>query len=219
MRRFVPAAVVAVATCASASFGQALSEGFDWLPTTQNNGSFTQSITLESGTWIGTSTSGQIYRPASGAWNSTTPQAGTGVAYFDVSPGAVTSLMSPVLSLQNGWTISFWSKMNYSGSPERLRLLMSTAGASTSSASFATVLLDVGWSSSNPAPFDNTWRQFTATISGLSGPVSGRFAFEYTSPQGNGIYLDTVSYSVAPTPGALALLGVAGLAGSRRRRA
>jgi uncharacterized protein (TIGR03382 family) len=135
-----------------------------------------------------------------------------------VSPGETASLMSPELSLQNGWTISFWSKMGSSGSPERLRLLLSTAGASTSSSSFSTVLLDIGFTSSNPAPFDSTWRQFTATISGLSGPVNGRFAFEHTSPQSNGLYLDSVTYDI-PAPGALALAGMAGLAGARRRRA
>jgi hypothetical protein len=198
------AAVAAVASCASASFGQALSEGFDWLGTNSNWGTFTRSFTLQSGTWIGSSTDGEIYRPAPGAWNWTAPQAGTGFANVNTTP--------------NGWTISFWSKMMFSGSPERLRLVISTAGASTSLSSFTTVLLDIGHLSPNPAPYDNTWREFTATISGLSGPVNGRFAFEHTSPQSNGIYLDTVTYNIVPAPGAIAVLGMSGLARGRRRR-
>jgi len=60
------------------------------------------------------------------------------------------------------------------------------------------------------------------TPSGLASPVAGRLAFLYDVPGGgpsgnnsDSIGIDNVSY--VPAPGAIALLGLAGLAGRRRR--
>jgi len=54
------------------------------------------------------------------------------------------------------------------------------------------------------------------TFSGGFGDID-MFSFEVGSG-GGFFYFDSFSYSVVPAPGAMALLGVAGLAGSRRRR-
>jgi MYXO-CTERM domain-containing protein len=76
-----------------------------------------------------------------------------------------------------------------------------------------------------------TWDQLMAATTGsgatwgsqLLTAVSVTAAFaENTydvSTQGNGVSVDVYGFSVVPAPGALALLGVAGIVGARRRRA
>lgn len=95
-------------------------------------------------------------------------------------------LISPQLTISNGDQISFYTTTVFSSSfPDRLQLRLSTNGASTdvgadanSVGDFTTLILDI-----NPAltlgGFPETWTQFTATITGLSNQVSGRFALRY----------------------------------------
>ena len=68
-------------------------------------------------------------------------------------------------------------------------------GTAASVGDFTTLLLTV-----NPAlngGYPDSWTLFTATISGLGGPVSGRFAFRYnvadTSVNADYIGIDTLS--------------------------
>jgi hypothetical protein len=93
-----------------------------------------------------------------------------------------------------------------------LQVRLSTSGdstnvgeAATDVGDFTTLLLDI-----NPTyqvfGYPATWTQFTVTISGLSGPTSGRFAFRYFvengGPDGDNSYIigiDTLTY----TPGAV----------------
>jgi len=91
-------------------------------------------------------------------------------------------LMSPVVTFSPGDTISFFTRtVDSVGFPDRLELVISTAGASSSPASFTTSLVQV-----NPqltlTGYPSTWTQFTATVA-ASG--SGRFAFWY-NPTGGG---------------------------------
>lgn len=95
-------------------------------------------------------------------------------------------LMSPVRTFSNGDVISFYTRTIDSPTyPDRLQLRLSLNGASTNaggtSASvgdFTILLLDI-----NPtlttAGYPNTWTQYSATISGLAAPTSGRVAFRY----------------------------------------
>ena len=92
-------------------------------------------------------------------------------------------LMSPLLTFNNGDTISFYTRtVSAPAFPDRMELVYNTTG-STNPADFTNVLLTV-----NPgltlAGYPTTWTQFTATITGLSGATGGRFAFHYNPTNG-----------------------------------
>ena len=97
--------------------------------------------------------------------------------------------ISPEVNIQNGSVISFWTQtidvpVEFEH-PDRLELRMSTAGKS----------LIVGTTSSDVGDFTNLllsvnpnlkyltypwlWTKFSATISGLQEPITGRIAFRY----------------------------------------
>jgi hypothetical protein len=151
-------------------------------------------------------------------------------ANFNATTGTNTIddwLISPVETLKNGDTISFWTRTVTSVTfPDRLRLRLSTNGSSNAAADFSTVLLSVN-EGLTTAGYPNAWTQFTATVSGLGGPVSGRFAFAYQVPNGgpsgaNSDYIgiDDVVYtqSTVPEPATLAVLGLGAAALLRRRK-
>lgn len=153
---------------------------------------------------------------------------GIGYAYanFNSSTGAnniSNYLMSPVVNFSAGDTISFWTRtVDSPFFPDRMELVVSFNGASTSPGDFTTSLLTI-----NPgltaAGYPNTWTNFVAT---LPAGGSGRFAFWYNPPNGgpsgsNSDYIgvDSVEYTAIPAPASLALLGLGGLVAARRRRA
>lgn len=140
-------------------------------------------------------------------------------------------LLTPMRTLQNGDTLSFWTRtVDSPFFPDRLQIRMSTAGASTnvgatatSVGDFTTLLLDI-----NPnyttTDYPNVWTQYTVTVAGLGGPVDGRFAFRYFveggGPSGNNsdyIGIDAAEYTVVPEPATLAALGLGAAALLRRR--
>lgn len=132
---------------------------------------------------------------------------GSAYAYatFNSSTGAndiSNYLISPLVTFNNGDTISFYTSTVVTLFPDRLRLVFNTNG-SLLPASFTNVLLTV-----NPTltvgGYPTTWTQFTATISGLNGPTAGRFAFHYNPTNGgplgfNSDYVgvDDVAYTAA----------------------
>ena len=96
-------------------------------------------------------------------------------------------LISPLLSLSNGATITFYTRTT-SGSlfPDRLEVRLSKNGASTNVGSgvnevgdFSTVLLTINPDLTQGEYPDTGWTQYTASISGISGTISGRVAFRY----------------------------------------
>jgi hypothetical protein len=142
-------------------------------------------------------------------------------------------LISPILTLDNGETIAFYTRTEAGGASfnDHLEVRLSTNGGSSnvgataaSVGDFTTLLLTVNPSLNDGYP--ESWTLFTATISGLGGPASGRFAFRYnvadTSANADYIGIDTLSVSASPVPepATLTMLGI-GLAGLnlRRRRA
>ncbi len=131
-------------------------------------------------------------------------------------------LFTPVLNLTNGAVLRFFTRTaiftpEY---PDRLQVRLSQAGTSTNAGTsatsvgdFTTLLVEV-----NPTlatgVYPQAWTQYTATISGLAAPVTGRIAFRYFVTNGgpdgansNNIGLDDVSYSTTPVPVTLVSFG------------
>jgi hypothetical protein len=134
---------------------------------------------------------------------------------YNATTGAQTIsdwLMTPTVTIQNGDTISFWTRTGDGSSyPDRLELRMSLNGSSTDCGTlstdvgdFSTVLVEIN-PSLTVGGYPETWTQYSATISGVAAPTSGRFAFRYfvtdAGPSGtnsNYIGLDLVEYNSAP---------------------
>lgn len=102
-------------------------------------------------------------------------------------------LITPVINVQNGDVVSFYTRTgaDETGYADRLELRMSTSGASsvipssgeTDLGSFTNLLVTVN-PNLNLTDYPNQWAQFTATISGLTGSTAVRFAFRYEVPLG-----------------------------------
>src|SRR5271165_7228638 len=136
---------------------------------------------------------------------------------FGVANGGIASdwLITPVLELENGATISFYTQTNIPVNtmfPNELQVWESQSGASTvnvgsTAASpggdFTVQLLDInpGATAENGTPggYPTTWTEYTLTISGLSAPTNGRIGFRYYLPnaanQGTTIGIDTFSFA------------------------
>jgi hypothetical protein len=142
-------------------------------------------------------------------------------------------MFSPVRTFNNGDTISFWSRVPTGGGefPDRLFLRLSTngssmnvGGAAGTVGDFTTELLVIN-EFLTPTGYPEVWTQFNATVSGLGGPASGRFAFHYHVPGGgpnglnsNYIGIDTVQYTAVPEPGSMIALGLGAAALLARKR-
>ena len=234
------------ATAAFADFTESFDTGpTGWLVTplvfTFGNNVGGDDLAFSSGTWHalnnsvgGPGQTGVFCNPTiwdGGANPGTHSGAGQACMNFANSTGSNTIdtyLMSPTLTFHNGDVISFWTRTSDVVSfPDRLLLKLSTSGASTSAAAFSTTLLTVN-PALNTTDYPSIYTQFTATVSGLSGASSGRFALNYnvTNAGPNGansdfITIDDVSYTAAstvPEPASLAVLAIGAVALVRRRK-
>lgn len=138
--------------------------------------------------------------------------ANTGASYafanFNASTGAndiSLYLISPQVPIANGATISFWTR-TIAGPvyPDRLRLVFNTTG-STLPADFTNVLLTVNPTLTTTG-YPTVWTQYTATIAGVTGTVTGRYALHYNptvgGPQGvNSDYIGVDDVSFTPAGG------------------
>lgn len=118
-----------------------------------------------------------------------------------------TWILTPELTMNNGDTVSFWTRSSTSQAfQDRLLLRLSTNGDSTDVGvgpmdvgDFDTVLLDI-----NPNYEDNVYptdfTEFVVTISGLAGPTQGRLAFhyfvEFMDVNGDVVAIDTFEYAL-----------------------
>ena len=115
-----------------------------------------------------------------------------GVGFSCASATATISdwLLTPPLTISNGDSISFYTRTNSLPStpptvyPDRLQVrrssvVSSNVGASaTTVGDFTTLLLDINPTLTTTG-YPLVWTQYGMLISGLSVPVSGRFAFRY----------------------------------------
>ncbi len=165
-----------------------------------------------------------------------TAQAGDGYLAMNFnnsqSPGTISTwLISPVITLHNGDTYSFYTRVPIQGNdfPDRLEVRLSTAGASVN---VGNTDVSVGdflnlEQTINPAlngNYPENWTQFGGMISGLGGPTAGRLAFRYTVPDAgpagaNSNYVGIDSFNYTPVPETVPSVAVfAGLVGLALRR-
>ncbi len=163
-------------------FAQSFTENFDDITTLPGDGWFQQNNSSPIGTtsWF----QGPGFPAFNGAANSYI------AANFNNAAGTGTIsnwLLTPVRTLQNGDVLTFRTRVfdNPTSFPDRLEVRLSTNGTSsnvgtlaTDVGDFTTLLLSVNPSLTTTG-YPNTWTLFTATVTGLSGPTSGRFAFRY----------------------------------------
>ena len=127
-----------------------------------------------------------------------TPNDYVAMNYQSASSGGISTwLMTPTLNLANGTTLQFATRVvNPIQYADRLEVRMSTAGSATALASgttaigtFTNLLLTINplLSTINTSVVINNavngypafWAVYTLSVSGLSGPTVGRFAFRY----------------------------------------
>lgn len=144
--------------------------------------------------------------------------------------------ITPVRTYSDGDSFSFYSRTE-AGSvwPDRLEVRLSTNGNSsnvgstdTSVGDFTTLLLTVN-SGLTVGGYPEEWTKYDITLSGLSGPTTGRIAFRYYVPNagsqgdfGDYIGIDSLQITTAvPEPSTWVLCGLSVVAlglGVQRRR-
>ena len=114
------------------------------------------------------------------------------VNYNSVAGAATISnwLISPMLNLNNGDVITFYTRGTGSVYADNLQVRLSTNGSSAnvgasniSVGDFSNLLLEIN-PTLNAALYPVIWTQYTITISGLATPTTGRIAFRYYVPNG-----------------------------------
>lgn len=98
-------------------------------------------------------------------------------------------LISPVVTVENGDVVSFWTRKGTAGSrdfADRLELRMSTgathtnpAGGPANTGSFNTLGVTVNPNLATGFVYPKTWTQYSFTVSGLNGPTAVKFGFRY----------------------------------------
>jgi hypothetical protein len=141
-------------------------------------------------------------------------------------------LITPTLIFNNGDSLSFYTRtVDTPTFADNLEVRFSdvggtnVGGTAASVGDFTTLLLSVNPGLSS-AGYPNTWTEYTATISGLSGPTSGAIGFRYFvtngGPSGSNsdyIGIDTVTITAVPEPETYAMMGLGlALLGSLARR-
>ncbi|MBM3962613.1 MAG: hypothetical protein FJ306_12035, partial [Planctomycetes bacterium] len=117
-------------------------------------------------------------------------------------------LISPQVTIANGATISFWTRtvttVNY---PDSLSLVFNTTG-STLPADFTNTLVQINPTLTTTG-YPSVWTQYTATVSGVTGSVTGRYAFHYNPTNGgpagaNSDYVGIDDITFTPAGGGVA---------------
>ena len=227
------AVLLSMTAPADAAMSPILTQGFDGLAlgAVPANWVVVNRSTLPADNWGGGNAN--IFAAQSGA-------AGSYIAdSFEAGGGSgVVSdwLLTPVVNLDNGFTFSFYTRgdVNAGSFADSLQVRLSTSGSSTNVGTtptdlgvFTTLLLSVN-STLAPGGFPTDWTPFTATVSGLAAPTTGRFALRYflndNVTQGSYIGVDSIVVSAVvsavPEPETLLLLalGLTAMGLTARRR-
>jgi hypothetical protein len=213
---------------------QGFTESFETGLGTGNHATVTP-LTFTTGTWfahnrstpIGTTgvfaNGGSFSGPTGGGANYATMSFDNGVSGSAPNMNTLnTFLMSPVQTFNNNDTIRFQTRTATNPFfPDRLRVRLSTNGTSTNTADFTTILLTIN-DGLTTAGYPDTWTEFTATVTGLSGPTAGRFAFHYdvldTFTNGDVVGIDLVTYTPVPEPLSILSIATVGALGWHYRR-
>lgn len=152
----------------------------------------------------------------------------SGASVSDIS----TWLILPTSTYQNGDTLSFFTRTTaLSEWPDRLEVRFSNVGGTDvgntaqSIGTFSTLLVSI-----NPTlavgGYPEDWTRYSTSLSELTGPTTGAFAFRYTVSEGgiaginsNYIGIDTVQIGAVPEPGTYVMMALGlGLVGLMRQR-
>jgi hypothetical protein len=210
------ALLIMVLACAASINAQVmLSEGFTAPFTPSTSGWYEQnnSMPLGTGTWFqGNGTVFPAYNGSSSDYYAVNfNSAGSGT-----QAGISNFLITPTVSLTNGGVLQFATRTitNPAQFPDRLQVLYSIGtgtgaiGAGTTATGTFTGQITTIDSSLTSTGYPASWSVYSATLSGITGTVPGRFAFRYwvdsAGPSGinsNYIGIDNVIYNFpCPAP-------------------
>jgi hypothetical protein len=207
----------------SATAAPILSEGFNDISTLPANGWVLVNNSSPPGLSNWFQGNPAIFPAAAGPADSYIAASYTNAAFG----GAVSNwLLTPELSLSNGESLNFSLRLLGEGFLDRVEVYFSTAGASADVGATETSTGDFTFLTAFDSTVDTGWLDQAVTLSGLTGPASGRFAFRYvvddTSLAGDYVGIDSVVVNAAaiPEPGSIALivLGIGTMIHARRRR-
>jgi hypothetical protein len=217
------AGLLAVVASFSAAAAPILSEGFNDISTLPANGWVLVNNSAPPGLSGWFQGNPAIFPAAAGPADSYIAASYTNAAYG----GAVSNwLLTPELALSNGESMNFSLRLLGEGFLDRVEVYFSTAGASADVGGTASSTGDFTFLSAFDSTVDTGWLNQAVTLSGLTGPASGRFAFRYvvddTAIAGDYVGIDSVVVNAAaiPEPGSIALvaLGIGAMIHARRRR-
>jgi hypothetical protein len=166
-----------------------LTENFDNITTLTGAGWFMQNNSVPVGSINWFQGNPTVYAAFNGATDSYIG------ANFNNTTGANTIsnwLVTPNFTIKNGDVVTFYTRCSPDNMyPDNLQLRMSTNGASTNVGTgsaavgdFTTLLLEINPTLVTSVYPYTAWTQYSVTISGLTAPTSGRFAFRYYVPNG-----------------------------------
>ena len=225
-----------------AGFGasNAASMPTDWATTTTSFQGFTNNgtgVTINNAGSTGSITSGGIF---GWGYSSGSPAViGNSTLAFQGSGSVTSSAVTVSFTNNTGYNISDLS-LGFDVYQWRQQvgrtstLILSSTGVSglnaytfTSAAAATGSAVGRTFNSAGPAAVPSGFAadgSFSQSLTGLTIANGASFSFTFTYSRGTGsgsaqgIALDNLALTYAPAPGAIALLGVAGLVGSRRRR-
>ncbi len=130
-------------------------------------------------------------------------------------------LLTPLRYFNNGDSIRFFARLETSLFTDSIEVRFapststSVGAPGTGVGAFTNLLLTA-------SPLTETWTEYSATLSGLSGETAGRFAIRYFGAEANSNYIgiDSLSYTgtVVPEPGTLVTAGLVFAAAALRLR-